>query len=304
MTTPAESDALADSRPANTALRLVGGVVITACLVGLLVADRLIGGRALFTVLLAGLVAVGLWEFYGLAARAGARPAAGFGIACGVALVAAQWFREQCAAAGIVLPIDPVAAVAASALFGAVAIQVARSGVQGAWANLGATVLGLALVWFPTVFVARIRGFGLGPLLMFVATVKVSDVAAYVVGRAVGRRRLAPRVSPNKTVAGAVGALVAGTLTALAFCVVWPAACAGLSLGAAVLFGAVVTVFGMLGDLGESVLKRAAGAKDASNLLPGFGGVLDVLDSVWGAAPAAYVAFVLLGTPPVGLVVL
>jgi len=269
---------------------VLNGLVLTALVVGLAAADGYVGGRAIFSAVLAALVAVALWEFYRLAERAGARPAGPYGIAFGVLLVAAQWVGARW-----VVPLDPLAFAAAVALFGAVAVHVAGRGFQGVWPDLGATVLGLALIGLPAFFIARIRVLGWGPLVLFVVTVKMSDVAAYLVGRAIGRRPLAPVVSPNKTIAGAVGALIVGTLTALAFRLVWPTGCAGLGLAGAALFGVAVTAFGMLGDLGESALKRAASAKDASRLLPGFGGVLDVLDSLWGAAPAAYAIFILAG---------
>ena len=122
-----------------------------------------------------------------------------------------------------------------------------------------------------------------------IAAAKCGDTGAYLTGRALGRRKLIPRVSPGKTWAGAVGAVVwaaAGTTAWLYF--------AGPSFGReevsvvrSLLFGAAVGLAGLFGDLVESVLKRDAGVKDAGALLPGMGGVLDVLDSVLIAGPVA-----------------
>lgn len=116
----------------------------------------------------------------------------------------------------------------------------------------------------------------------------LADTAAYVGGRALGKRPLAPRVSPNKTVAGAVCALLAGLATAVLYPrfllpEIWT-----LDLAFTLAFGLVVTGFAVVGDLAESALKRECGVKDSSGLLPGHGGVLDRLDSILWAVPAAF----------------
>jgi phosphatidate cytidylyltransferase len=278
------------------AMRVLHGLLMSALLALVFVADWWIGRQAVFTAALGALVAVGLWEFYRLAERAGCRPASTFGIVSGLVLVGLLWLQERL---GMRIGLDLVALTAAAVVVGAVIAQVAQHGVSGAWANVGATVLGLVCVWFLGVFIWRIRQAGgvefggLWPLAAFVATVKLSDIGAYAVGRTLGGRRLAKVVSPKKTVAGAVGGVVVGVLVAAAIRVIWPAAVLHMSVLATVGFGVAVSVAGMLGDLGESVLKRAAGVKDAGGLVPGFGGVLDVIDSVWGAAPVAYVFFAL-----------
>lgn len=294
---PAGSDVLAASRAGSTAVRTLHGTLMMFGLAGVLAADAWLGGRVAFAAALAGLVAAGLAEFYRLAGRAGARPAAAFGTALGVILVAAQWLKDRFGHEWPLTEIDPVVVAAGGALFGAVICQVARHGVANAWMNVGATILGLACVWFPASFVWGIRRFGLGALVMFVCVVKMSDVAAYFVGRAVGRRPLAPVVSPKKTIAGAWGGLAAGVLTAAAFRLALPDHSGGLGVIAALLFGVLTTTFGMLGDLGESLLKRAAAVKDASSLVPGFGGLLDVIDSPLGAAPMAFLVLSLWGVP-------
>jgi phosphatidate cytidylyltransferase len=111
------------------------------------------------------------------------------------------------------------------------------------------------------------------------------DTAAYLVGRAWGRHRLAPGVSPQKSVEGAVGGLLAATAAA-ALARVWFAPY--LSWGAALALGLLVGVFAQLGDLVESLLKRDAETKESSSLIPGHGGVLDRFDSLLFAAPLVY----------------
>ncbi|MGA0831134.1 MAG: phosphatidate cytidylyltransferase, partial [Nitriliruptoraceae bacterium] len=126
---------------------------------------------------------------------------------------------------------------------------------------------------------------GAAALLAVVGAVGVADTAAYAVGSRLGRRPLAPRISPNKTVEGVVaGVLAAGLLGAVAL----PAA--GL-LGdpvRAAMFGVLVAAAGVLGDLAESMLKRDLGVKDLGRALPGHGGVLDRVDALLLALPVGH----------------
>jgi phosphatidate cytidylyltransferase len=115
-----------------------------------------------------------------------------------------------------------------------------------------------------------------------------SDSFAFFVGHAVGRRRLAPAISPGKTVEGAVGGLVGGVIGALG---VRAIGLPGLPLAHAVGLGAAVALMGIVGDLDESLLKRWAGVKDSGTLFPGHGGMLDRLDSLLFGAPVLYYYF-------------
>jgi phosphatidate cytidylyltransferase len=127
----------------------------------------------------------------------------------------------------------------------------------------------------------------LGPaaLTWLVVIIVASDSAQYYSGRALGRRKLAPLVSPAKTVEGAVGGLIAGA-AAGALLVEWGLPGLGVVPGA--LMGAALAAVGIMGDLFESMLKRSAGVKDSSQLIPGHGGLLDRIDSYLFAAPFLY----------------
>ena len=124
--------------------------------------------------------------------------------------------------------------------------------------------------------------FARGPLIVLwlIVMVVAADVGAYFAGRAFGRHKLAPRVSPGKTWEGAFGGLLAVSLAAAVGAVLF-----SLSVPAAMAFGAGVGIFSVIGDLTESMFKRAAALKDSGSLLPGHGGLLDRLDSVTAAAP-------------------
>lgn len=123
---------------------------------------------------------------------------------------------------------------------------------------------------------------GPGALMTLIAIIIVSDSAQYYTGRAFGRHKLAPVISPKKTVEGAIGGLVIGSLAAVALGRVWPL---GLSDVAMLGAGVAIAVAGIVGDLFESALKRRAGVKDSGNLIPGHGGILDRIDSWLFAAP-------------------
>jgi phosphatidate cytidylyltransferase len=162
-------------------------------------------------------------------------------------------------------------------------------------ATISGTILAVAYVGLLGGFMIQIRWFdgpyhGLIPLATLVATAKGSDVGAYTMGRLAGRNKLWPRLSPNKTVEGAIGGLIFGVLFSL---IVTAVATFALDVPCldwveAIGFGLLVAPAAQLGDLMESMIKRDCEAKDASSSVPGFGGVLDVLDSLLFAAPVAY----------------
>ena len=121
--------------------------------------------------------------------------------------------------------------------------------------------------------------------LLLIGTVAISDSAQYYTGRAFGRRPLAPSISPKKTIEGAIGGVVFGIVfMMLAASILLPQ----VPLLVRGLLGAAVVALGIVGDLFESRLKRLAGTKDSSSLIPGHGGVLDRIDALLFATPAFY----------------
>lgn len=179
-------------------------------------------------------------------------------------------------------------------------IQFARPGRT--MAKISGTVLAVAYVGLLSSFTIQLRWMegrnqGLMAMVFLFATAKGADTGAYTLGRLAGRHKLWPRLSPKKTVEGAVGGLAFGVGAALLV-----AAIARDGLGiptfswpAAALYGLVIAVVAQLGDLMESMIKRDCERKDASQAVPGFGGVLDVLDSILFAGPVAYALWLSLG---------
>jgi phosphatidate cytidylyltransferase len=125
--------------------------------------------------------------------------------------------------------------------------------------------------------------------LFLLAAGKGSDMAAFVVGKSMGRRPMSPRVSPNKTWEGGIAGGIVGTAAGLAviYCTPLKSAYAGMPVAALLFFCLVVTMASQVGDLVKSAFKRWAGVKDSGRLLPEFGGMLDMVDSFIIAAPVA-----------------
>jgi phosphatidate cytidylyltransferase len=126
-------------------------------------------------------------------------------------------------------------------------------------------------------------------LFLLMLTVMISDTAQYYTGRAFGRRLLAPSISPKKTIEGALGGFVCGT-AAFAIIGMWWLARPSFGPAVRVALGIVLVAAGIAGDLFESMLKRSAGVKDSSSLIPGHGGVLDRIDALLFAAPVYLLA--------------
>jgi phosphatidate cytidylyltransferase len=120
-----------------------------------------------------------------------------------------------------------------------------------------------------------------------------SDIGAFFVGRALGKRKLMPSVSPGKTVAGAIGGLVVTMIVGWLYTrfVLTPATQLAFVRGGILVFALLVSVAAQSGDLAESLLKREAGVKDSSHLIPGHGGILDRFDSLLFVLPVAYALF-------------
>ncbi len=237
------------------------------------------GGLALLLLVL-GVIGRGSWEFYHLVAQAGHRPMRPVGMVAAVGLGVWIYFygdSHLLSAVAIVVLLCLVAAL--------------RQGVQGFSANalltLGGVLytglLGSAPLWIIRATGPEHRAEVQYLLVAIVACIWLADTAAYAFGRLWGRRKLAPAISPGKTVVGFIGGL-GGGLAPLALHGLLPsfstAQLAGLFL--------LVALGGQLGDLVESAIKRDVGAKDAPTLIPGHGGVLDRFDSYFFAFPLAY----------------
>jgi phosphatidate cytidylyltransferase len=265
---------------ANLARRVATAlVVLPAVLAALLLGPPLLGAAVVMALLL-----LGLWEFFGLLEARGLVPYR----VTGVALMLAIFVEVETRLDWVGPPLWPMVALVSltalllrmgefTATVPAAALTLLGATYLGA---LGGTLAGLRLLEPMTLAPWRI--------VLLLAIIMVSDTAAFFVGSAVGRRKLAPGISPGKTVEGAAGGLVGGIAGALA---VWAAGLPGVPAWHAGVLGFVVAILGILGDLLESLLKRWAGVKDSGRLFPGHGGMLDRLDSLLFGAPILYYYF-------------
>lgn len=247
----------------NLRLRLVSGAVLAAIAFGLAYAGPLPFATL---VLVCGLVIS--WE-WGRLVR-GATFDLGFFVHA-----AAVTAAIVLAAAGYAAPAVAVLATAAITL---VPLYFGRG------ARLSA--LGVFYVGLPAVALLWLHGdepFGFLAVLLIFAIVWTSDTAAFAAGRAIGGPKLWPKVSPKKTWAGLIGALLAGALAAAAFALI----AGDVSPLRLLLVGGALSFVAQAGDLAESALKRLFGLKDASDLIPGHGGFMDRMDSIVAVAVAA-----------------
>ena len=169
-------------------------------------------------------------------------------------------------------------------------------------ANLAYSIFAIVYVGFLMSFLPGLRFFqsnamGMTALLSLLFVVKFCDAGAFFVGKLFGRTKLAPKISPGKSVEGAIGAVVTGCLMSILFFqLIAPNISGGAvapSVTVMVFYGLVIAITGMVGDLFESIIKRDFKAKDSSRWLRGLGGILDIFDSILAAAPAAYVFWVM-----------
>lgn len=194
-------------------------------------------------------------------------------------LLAAVWLGNP-----LFLALIVVIAIAAAWEFGKIAagagIRFSRPFVAAVWLLGGAFYVGLPLRYF-----LELRGLPDGVAWVFLAllTTFANDTAAYAVGRGIGRHPMAPGISPGKTWEGALGGLVAAVIACPVLAMLL-----GLPEGPWAVLGLGIGTAAQAGDLLESALKRRAGVKDASALVPGHGGVLDRLDSLVLVAPLVY----------------
>jgi phosphatidate cytidylyltransferase len=273
--------------------RVTVGVVLSAVFVVLLALDSLLAGGPVFYGVVGLLVAASLHEFGALAERGGHRPRTLAAVVLAVVLVIVQhlvltgrWALLRGEAEGGLAVFYAFAGLAAAIAFLLLAVDhLLWRPPERYLSDLAVTVLGFLYAWFLGAHVLALRSWGTACVVACLAATKLGDVAAYFTGTFCGRHKLAPRLSPKKTIEGALGGTVGSVVSSvLAALVLLPPP---LAVGFWCAFGLAVGLAAQVGDLVESGVKRSVGAKDSNTLLPTFGGVLDVVDSVLFGAPVA-----------------
>jgi phosphatidate cytidylyltransferase len=272
--------------------------------------------------------ALALYEYYGLARSKGIRPQVGVGLVFGLSINCVFFFNtlqyfilKLSSAFGLAVPLPTMLQVLLILMLVILPLVL----LLELFRNIGSAITNVATTLFGVCYVSLFLGSFIGLRELFVpgdfpfyryfdvqgvavpdeiaktvyswggytvsavlASIWVCDTAAYFAGRAFGKRKMFERVSPNKTWEGAITGLVFAVIT---FVMAQQLLLPYLSLTSALICGAIIGLFGQLGDMVESLLKRDAGLKDSSAFIPGHGGVLDRFDSLILVAPIIFFYF-------------
>ena len=235
-----------------------------------------------FTILVAiwGLLAV--FEFYRLVAVSEVRSLTAFGLIWTLLFILSPHFDYD-----FTVPLLLTSAIVLSLVW--LVLHPQKEGVFLGWVWAIAGILYVG--WLLSFLVGLRLDAGRNWVFFALFTTFGSDTSAFFVGRALGRHRLAPSISPNKTWEGAIGGVFGAIIVSLLFTLPTPLNLP-LGYGQAILLGLLVSVFGQFGDLVESLLKRNMGVKESSNMVPGHGGFLDRMDSVVFAGIVVYLYYI------------
>ncbi len=299
---PTPADLPREAKRSDLPARLLSAAILVPTIVYVVV----LGGLPYLGVVIL-LILLGQREIYGLIEEKGAHPLVGFGLAAGAALPIVMYVGTEYHATVLMT----------ATLLAVMVLQLGKAQITEALASMSGTFFGVFYVgWLLShavvlrdihgavvsrwggVVAAELQLYpeaGIFFMLFTLVVVVLTDAGAYFAGNAYGRRKLAPRVSPGKTVEGGIGGLLAGLLGGVlakgVFDLFWPELSAALPWGVALLFAVLVSVAATMGDLIESLLKRDAKRKDAGALLPGMGGIMDRIDSGLLGIPVMYYLF-------------
>jgi phosphatidate cytidylyltransferase len=264
---------------ANLARRVGTAVVALPALL----AACFLGPPALPVALVAVAVLLGLWEFFRLLEARRLRPQRRTGCVLTLAI-----FADVACPGWAGAPVWPLATLLLLARTLLPGRELTERIPDAAGTLLGAVYLGALGGTLAGLRIIEPVSAGAWRLVLLLAIVMASDTLAFFSGHALGRHRLAPTLSPGKTIEGACGGILGGVAGAL---VVRAIGLPSLPLAHAFVLGVLVSALGIVGDLDESLLKRWAGVKESGILFPGHGGMLDRLDGLLFGAPALYYYF-------------
>ena len=269
---PRAAEATPRSRGAALLRRLFSTLILLPLFVWMVVD----GPTWLFGAIMVLAGALGQWEFTGMFERAGIRSFRWLGLLGGSVLTAS-----------FALPVSERVTFTLVLLVLLIGGLLRRETGRAAWEPVAVTLVGICYVNWLLGYTFWLYDLPAGVewVLLLVSVTWLGETAAYVVGSTLGRHKLAPSISPHKTVEGAVAQLAASVLAALgARAWFFPA----LSIESAIVVGLLLGVVGQAGDLVESAIKRSVGTKDTGRLIPGHGGMLDRVDSLLVNTPVLF----------------
>lgn len=262
-------------------MSLVKRIVTSALILTLVALVVFFFPNWVFALLSSCLIGVGLYEFFGLAEKKGIFVYKYFGIIVGMLvpiIVYLQMGNEGYFA------LEPILIVIACLFI--FVLQFTRRDSSQALASISVTMFGLLYIAWLFSFFIKLKFLPHGALLVsfLVLVTKMGDVGAYFIGSSIGKHSLIPRISPRKTVEGTIGGLLFSIISAVASKSYLPE----FSYAHLVVLGILLGILAQVGDLAESLLKRDCGVKDSGSNLSGFGGVLDLIDSLIFTTPIFY----------------
>jgi len=252
--------------------RIISSIILISIIVPIIFIGRLCG------LVITVFIIAALYEFFTMLEKKGISIYKYFGIGMGAIIPFSIVFRFELTKNWELLFV-------VLALLFLILMQFRRRQNSGVIIGISTTIFGILYVsWFLS-FLIKIRYLtdGVGLLATVLLITKLGDIGAYLIGSRFGKRPLIPRISPKKSMEGAIGGLTFSVLGALA-----SKAFLNLSYLHLMVIGIFLGILGQLGDLSESLMKRDCEIKDSSNIIPGMGGVLDLIDSLLFTAPAFY----------------
>jgi len=275
--------------------RLITSAVLWTVIIAALFSTSTLVSNGVFIFIMVFLGLTGLAEFYGLAEKRGLVCFKWCGLFGGLLLMLGTFLNltGQIGTSGSPARVNDFETgfIILFVLGLCVRQFVSRNSIAGMTA-ISATLFGLMYVPWLLNFVQKINFFpgvdGKFYVLYFIVVTKFSDTGAYAVGSLIGRNKMIPRISPGKTWEGFGGAILVSTAASVAFAHFFGAKMMGMNFRHAVILGIVLSITAVIGDLIESLFKREAGVKDSGRLIPGIGGILDLLDSLLFNAPIMY----------------
>jgi phosphatidate cytidylyltransferase len=255
------------------------------------------GNEIVFLLLIGSLGLAGLWEYFRMIEKSGTRCFTAFGMACGAASFVGSFFALRTNSQTEAYDFENI--VLLVFLFGVIARQMFRpTGKTAPLETMAYTLFGLLYVAWLFNFMIKIvyvipktpAGATMGQfyVLYLVVVTKFADMGAYLVGSRIGRHHMMTHISPSKTWEGFVGSLVFAVAASCLLILVMHNHLARLNLFHGAILGLLIGFAAVVGDLGESIIKRSAGVKDSGAILPGIGGMLDLIDSLLFTAPLLF----------------
>lgn len=233
----------------------------------------------LFCIVITILIALALNEFFAMVESKGTKVYRYFGILIGIVIPISIFFKFQLTKSWELLFIS----LALITLF---LLQLSRKKTDASVEAISVTLFGILYISWLFSFLIKLRflPYGASIVGMLILTVKSGDIGAYLIGSRFGKTPLISYISPKKTVEGAIGGLIFSVIFCMASRIFLPI----FSLKHLLFIGIFIGILSLFGDLSESLIKRDCQVKDSGNILPGLGGILDVLDSLIFTTPVIY----------------